>query len=113
MASVSPAEGARGTSPRSAGGAPLELPPPPPRADGYLPYWPCVLCFKYQRGKVVSKKASVTGQRAYKNIQAWTQVVKTARKLNKVAPLGEEDILPEAPPGRLRGGARISPRSVG
>ena len=35
---------------------------------------------------MVSKKASVTGQRAYKNIQAWTQIVKTARKLNKVAP---------------------------
>ena len=65
----------------------MELPPPPPpRADGYLPYWPCVLCFKYQRGKVVSKKASVTGQRAYKNIQALTQIVKTARELNKVAP---------------------------
>ena len=87
MASVSPAEGARGTSPRSAGGAPLELPPPPPppRAVGYLPYWPCVLCFKYQRGKVVSKKASVTGQRAFKNSQALTQIVTKARELNKVA----------------------------
>ena len=104
MASVSPAEGARGTSPRSAGGAPVELPPPPPRAGSYPPYWPCALCLKfrgarertavglnkvtltkYKRGKVVSKKASVTGQRADKNSQALTQIVTTARELNKVA----------------------------
>ena len=73
----------------------MELPPPPPpRAVGYLPYWPCVLCLKfrgarertavglnkvtltkYKRGKVVSKRANVIGQRAYRNIQALTKIV--------------------------------------
>ena len=42
---------------------------------------------KNKRGAVVSKKASATGKRVYKHIQAWTQVAKTARKLNKVPPL--------------------------
>ena len=39
---------------------------------------------KNKRGKVVSKKASATGKRAYKHIQAWTQAVKAARKELKV-----------------------------
>ena len=34
---------------------------------------------------MVSKKASVTGQRAYKKSQALTQIVTKARELNKVA----------------------------
>ena len=39
---------------------------------------------QYAKGKVVSKKASTTGKRAYKHIQAWTQAVKAARKEFKV-----------------------------
>ena len=62
---------------------------------------------KNKRGEVVSRKDTVAGKRACKLVQAWTQAVKTACKLNKVAPLVEEGILPEAPPGRLRGGARV------
>ena len=41
---------------------------------------------KYQRDKVVPKKDSTTGKRAYKHIRARTQPVKTTRVVNKVAP---------------------------
>ena len=41
---------------------------------------------KNKRDKVVSKKCVTTGKRACKLTQAWAQAVKTARKLNKVAP---------------------------
>ena len=88
-----------GTSP---GGLP---PPPPPRAGLYPPYRLCALCFEFQGGpkerttaglnraalmknrrdKVVSKKYSTTGKRAYNHIQTWTQSAKSARKANKVA----------------------------
>ena len=34
----------------------------------------------------MSRKDAITGKRACKLAQAWTQAVKTARKLNKVAP---------------------------
>ena len=40
---------------------------------------------KNKSGKVVSKKDATAGKRACKLAQAWTQAVKTARKLNKVA----------------------------
>merc|ERR1712097_77875 len=35
---------------------------------------------KNKNGKVVSKKASAAGKKAYKNIKAWTEAVKKARK---------------------------------
>lgn len=35
---------------------------------------------KNKRGKVVSKKATAAGKKAYKNISKWTQAVQRARK---------------------------------
>merc|ERR1711879_869386 len=35
---------------------------------------------KNKQGKIVSKKASLAGKRAYKNIKAWTVAVQKARK---------------------------------
>ena len=50
---------------------------------------------KNRRDKVVSKKDSTTGKRAYKHIQAWTQSVKTARVVNKVAPTVKKTSFPK------------------
>merc|ERR1711907_234149 len=38
------------------------------------------MLIKNKRGKVVSKKKSAAGKRAYKNIKAWTEAVMSARK---------------------------------
>ena len=35
---------------------------------------------QHAKGKVVSKRASTSGERAYKHIQAWTMIVKAARE---------------------------------
>jgi len=35
---------------------------------------------KNKRGKIVSKKASANGKKAYKHIQKWTEAVKKAKK---------------------------------
>merc|ERR1711878_123871 len=35
---------------------------------------------KSKSGKIVSKKASAAGKKAYKNIQAWTKAVQQAKK---------------------------------
>ena len=43
---------------------------------------------QYAKGKVVSKQASTTGKRAYKHIQVWTMIVKTARKKLKATGTG-------------------------
>ena len=50
---------------------------------------------KYQRDKVVPKKVSTAGKRAYKHIQARTQSAKTARVVNKVAPAVEKTSSPK------------------
>ena len=120
--SVSPAEGARGMSPRSA-----PPPPPPPPADVYPPYGLCALYFVKTEDVFLIAKDKVAmvlvfrGAQGAHYRQARIQVhpgVDSGRQGSaqgeQGGPLGEEDILPEAPPGSLRGGARIgTPRVVG
>jgi len=38
------------------------------------------MLIKNKRGKVVSKRQSASGKRAYKNIKAWTEAMMSARK---------------------------------
>merc|ERR1719408_610318 len=42
------------------------------------------MLMKNKRGKVVSKKASAHGRRAYKNIEGWTEAVMVARSALRV-----------------------------
>ena len=72
MASVSPAEGARDTSSRCAGGAPGGIAPggpPPPPADDYLPYRLCALCFVKAKRVFVIEKGKVAMALVFRGAQ--------------------------------------------
>ena len=100
---------------------------PHPAPLVYPTYQHCALCFEVTDGKTQEKKATyVFVKRAElalsgARFSAWLSPTGCLRARTcggpraqdarlRGGPRGEEDILPEAPPGRLRGGARVLAR---